>query len=123
MLTDLHLALFGLTAAAALALLVVACGGILRGRYSRLWIDRLVLVGIACVALTAVVGPALILTGKQPGDVLHFLYAAVALLALPIGRGVAGSVKTPRRRGAAIALAAIVMLGVLLRLYMTGSGA
>ncbi len=123
MLTQLHLALFALTVLAAAVLLVVAVAGLVSGRYSRLWVDRLILVGLGGVALTTVVGPALILSGEQPSDGLHFLYAAVALLALPVGRAVSGSMKTARRRGAAVVVAAVVLLGVLLRLYMTGAGA
>ncbi len=123
MLTNLHLGLFVATAAATIALLVVAVLGLVRDHFRRLWIDRLILVSLACVALTTVVGPALILSGEQPTDSLHFLYAAVAWLALPVGRVVSGSVHSARRRGASIAVATVVMLGVLLRLYMTGSGA
>ncbi len=123
MLTQLHLALFAVTAVIAAALLVVSAAGLVSGSYPRLWIDRLILAGLAGVALTTVVGPALILSGEQPSDGLHFLYAAVAWLALPVGRAVSGSMKTARRRGTAIVVAAIVLLGVLLRLYMTGTGA
>ncbi len=122
MLTTMHLGLMAVASVVTAALLVVATYGLARDRFLLLWIDRLILADLGVLALTSLVGPALLLSGEQPKDGLHFLYAAAAWLALPIGRVVSASAGSVRSRGVAIAIAALALLGVLVRLYMTGAG-
>lgn len=121
MLTTIHLWLFVATLVCGVALLAVCLAGIARRRFSTLIIDRLILLTLGALALTSLIGPPLLLSGEQPPDRLHFLYAGLAWVALPVGRYVARSGEA-RRRGIALAIGAAVLLGACLRLYMTGSG-
>ncbi len=82
-------------------------------------VDRAILVALALVAITVVVGAPLPVTGAPPRDPLHFLYALVALAGLPIAR-VAAADADPRRLGRFVALAALLVLGAMVRLFMTG---
>ncbi len=121
MLTTIHLWLFAVTLVLALVLLIAAVAGALQSRFRVLLVDRLILATLAALALTTLIGPPLLVTGHQPPDRLHFLYAALAWAALPVGRYVARS-GTARRRGIALAAGAAVLVGAAFRLYMTGSG-
>jgi hypothetical protein len=71
------------------------------------------------VAVTAAGGLGLLAGGGHPGELLHYLYAVVALSALPI----ATSMSTrwgPRARGVATVLGALLALAAILRLSATG---
>ncbi len=122
MLSDVHLWLWGAIGVLAVVTLAVSLAGMVRQRFARLATDRLILAVLACLAVTTIVGPTLLLTGHQPVDVLHSVYAAVAWLALPIGRYVARG-GSDRRRAGTVAIATAILLGAVLRLYMTGPGA
>jgi hypothetical protein len=116
--------------AAAVALLTVgatllgalAGSGVARGRAVRRWLDRLVLAVLAVVAANLLLGAAVALLasgGKGPADLLHLVYAMVALLTLPVLR-----LEAMRRRSARIGwwvcAGGLVTLGALLRLWATG---
>lgn len=121
-------------AAAAIigALIVVAVGAwsAIAGRRSggrrdnRSALDRAVLVVLAMIASAEILGVALLLTSARPADPLHFLYGAAGLVALPIA--IFFGARTPPvdgsrvRRDAWTAVGAIVLLGILFRLYATG---
>lgn len=124
--TDIHrvlgLAVIGL----AVALLATAStGAMLGGRLAprlRGWmVDGLALATEAMVLAALVLGLPVLVAGPGPADPLHFLYAALALAALPVALGVAlarGLLGAARDRW--LALGAIVLVGVAVRLLQTG---
>jgi len=57
--------------------------------------------------------------GARPRELLHFVYAVVALAALPISTSVSARWE-PRRRGMATVIGALVGLAVIVRLFGTG---
>ena len=68
--------------------------------------------------VAAIAGLGLMISGAQPKEGLHLVYAAIAVAVLPLGRSFVSA--TDRRSGMA-ALAAFVVLGfVLYRLFATG---
>jgi hypothetical protein len=79
-------------------------------------LDGLVLLA---VAVTAAGGLGLLVGGAHPHELLHFVYAVVALAALPISTSISATWE-PRRRGIASSLGAIVALAAILRLFGTG---
>ena len=96
--------------------------GVARGRAVRLWLDRLVLAVLAVVAANVLLGAGVALLGsggKGPADLLHLVYAMVALLTIPVLR-----LEAMRRRSARIGwwvcAGGLVTLGALLRLWATG---
>ena len=108
--------------AGATVLGALSGSGVARGRAVRLWLDRLVLAVLAVVAADLLLGAgvALLASGaKGPADLLHLVYAIVALLALPVLR-----LEATRRRSARIGwwvcAGGLVTLGALLRLWATG---
>jgi hypothetical protein len=106
--------LAAIPAAAILAFLVVAR---IRGGSAKLAIDRAVLAAEVAILLAVATGLLRLLGGATP-DPLHFLYAALALWALPVARAWRGFASGPRT--AAMALGGIALLAFLLRLAQTG---
>lgn len=74
----------------------------------------------AVIGLQVLVGVIQLATGEEPGDALHLLYAGVALLVVP-GASAFASHAPPRARAGALAVAAVLMLAMVWRLYATGS--
>jgi heme A synthase len=107
-----------LVAAAALAVAVIAVIGWARPPLRRHLLDWAVLAAIALVALDALVGAVVVLSGARPADGLHFLYAALALAILPAARFWGGRARGPR--ASLLAIAGMVLLGFTLRLFQTG---
>lgn len=54
-----------------------------------------------------------------PRDPLHLLYAVAAAVALPLAASFARG-GSPRERGVATLLGAVVVVGVIVRLFQTG---
>jgi hypothetical protein len=119
--TTAHLFLAYAAAAVALLTLVGAIAALVLGVRLRLLLDRLILVAVVVLLLAAVSGLPMILFGGPPADVLHLVYGAVAPVILLGGRylGRGGSMG---RRAAIVAIAALALLGVVYRLFTTGSG-
>jgi hypothetical protein len=95
------------------------------GSSHRFATDRLVLVVIGVLAANGLLGLLLLGVGGRPSDALHLLYGPAALASLPVGvwlgrRGEAGQGAMTRRRQAWLIGATLVLLGVELRLFMTG---
>ncbi len=98
-------------------MLLVVLAGAVRRREPRFARDRAILAAVALVAVGALVGLLQLATGDRPDDPLHLLYAAVALLILPLAR-FWGRLAT--RRGLAVGVGAVILALLLLRLFQTG---
>jgi hypothetical protein len=73
---------------------------------------------VGIVALAAIVGVVVFVSGARPADGLHLLYGAVAILLIPFARSFLRGVA---RRDTLILLVAVVALGgVIYRLFATG---
>jgi hypothetical protein len=129
--TDAHQFLARVVVAATIAMLLASLWSVIAARRSegrvdhRFAVDRLVLLAVGLIAANGIVGSFLLAGGSRPADALHLLYGPAALVTLPIGvwlsrRGadVAGA-PAPRRYGGLV-VAAVVLLGIELRLFMTG---
>jgi len=71
------------------------------------------------VAVTAAGGLGLLVGGARPHELLHFVYAVVALAALPISTSVSARWE-PRRQAMATVIGALIGLAVIVRLFGTG---
>jgi len=114
---DIHRLGAVLVAVAAVATGVAVVVGARLGRPGRLVIDRLILAALAVILANELIGLVLLVTGTRPADPLHFLYALVALVTLPIVR-FWGTLQP--WRAAALAIGALVLLGLVVRLFQTG---
>jgi hypothetical protein len=85
------------------------------GRWAS-WTSGLLLL---LVALTAVAGLPLLLTGGRPRELLHFVYAFLAFAAVPTADALTMR-WPPRRRAVARGVSALVGVGVIFRLFGTG---
>jgi hypothetical protein len=133
--TEPHQFVAAAAAIETIALLVTSLWSALEGRRTdgardrRGLVDRLVLVLTATIAVALVIGIVLVVAGRRPADPLHLLYAAVVLVT-PIGgwwlggrrlRGAdRGSPAGRVRRDAWLTVTAIVLIGLEVRLLMTG---
>ena len=107
-------------AAVGLALLVVASVyAVVVRDYRRILVDRLLLAELGLLLLAAVTGLLVFATSRGLSDPLHLVYGVAVVVALPIARYL-GRRGTPRRRGGYLLLGALVSLGLLARLFMTG---
>jgi hypothetical protein len=91
----------------------------------RFAVDRLVLLVVGLVAANGIVGSLLLAGGSRPADALHLLYGPAALVTLPVGvwlsrRGRDLASAAAARRDAWLVAAAVLLLGIELRLFMTG---
>lgn len=78
------------------------------------WGSRLV---IPLVVFTAAVGLAEVLGGRAPQSRLHYAYAVAALAAVPLWR--AAGRRIPDRAAVYQLVGSVLLLGVLVRLYLT----
>ena len=74
---------------------------------------------LVAIGVTAAGGLGILLAGGSPRELLHVVYAVLALGILPV-MGRASTRWEPRRRALTTLLAAIVTLVALLRLAATG---
>jgi hypothetical protein len=114
---DVHGALAVSVAVCGVVVAAVAIGWDRFGRPGRLAVDRAILVAIVAALVAIGSGLLLLATGGRPADALHFVYAAAALVALPIARfgGVFAS-----RRALAVVVGALVLVALVVRLAQTG---
>jgi hypothetical protein len=129
--TDAHQFLARVTIVATIAMLLVGLWSIVSARRRggrvdhRFAVDRLVLLVVGLVAANGIVGSSLLAGGSRPADALHLLYGPAALVTLPVGvwlsrRGRDLASSAAARRDAWLVAAAVLLLGIELRLFMTG---
>jgi hypothetical protein len=75
---------------------------------------------VALLAAQVVVGGLLYFQGRRPGDSLHLVYGLVALLVLPGATSFAKEAP-PQARAGVLALAGLVVCGLVWRLMATGA--
>jgi hypothetical protein len=118
-----HLLFAWLTVGATVVIIVATIPGAIdrlaMDTASRRWIDRAILVQLAAAGAATIAGIAITVTASGPRDPLHFLYAAVVLTAVPVTRYVAHG-RTGKLFARWMAVAALVVMGALLRSFMTG---
>src|SRR5947209_1188445 len=110
-----HLALAWVSVGAAVFILAGAVLAALRGREPPL-LRPLERAFAGLIGLQLIVGLLDLATGHRPHDPLHFLYAGLALLTLPVARAFG------RRRGQVAfyrLIGAVLLLGILFRLFTT----
>ena len=116
----------------SIALLVAAVWSLIEGRRSggrvdhRFAVDRLILAVAVAVAANGLLGLLVAAGGAGPREPLHFLYGPAAVIAAPLGWWLVGRPRLDvgaaarRRRDLWVAVAAIVLLALQLRLVGTG---
>lgn len=107
--------------ALALAVVMLAWSLVLlalRGEPGRLFAANLVWLGLAIVA-SAGIGALMLLAGGSPREGLHLLYGVLAVGALPATLLLVEG-RPPRQRSAILAIAGLVLVILLLRLFETG---
>ena len=85
-------------------------------------LDRLDRAGRALTALLVVqvaLGLLTFLSGRRPSEPLHFLYGAAVVGVLPLASSFA-SEAPPRARSAVMAVACVIVLGLVWRVFATG---
>jgi hypothetical protein len=81
--------------------------------------ERLEQVFILALVVTMAGGLGLLVGGGRPREILHYVYAIVALGALVVADSIARQA-SPRRRAIASLIGALVALAVIARLFQTG---
>jgi hypothetical protein len=81
--------------------------------------ERLERVVVLALILAVAGGLGLLVGGGRPREILHFVYAIVALGAIAIAGSLARRA-SPRMRGIATLVGALVALVVIARLFQTG---
>jgi hypothetical protein len=129
--TDAHQFLARVVVAATIAMLLASLWSVISARRSegrvdhRFAVDRVVLLVVGLVAANGIAGLVLLAGGSRPADALHLLYGPAALITLPIGvwlsrRGRGRTRGAASRRDGWLVAAAVVLIGLELRLFMTG---
>jgi hypothetical protein len=116
--SGLHLALAVGAAVGAAALALVLIVAAFRGTEARLLVDRLILIELVLLSGAGLLG-FLLLTSRPPQDRLHILYGVVALAVLPVVRWYVQS-RRGGRRITVLLVGAVVLVGVIVRLFLTG---
>jgi hypothetical protein len=117
MIATIHLVAALMVGASAIAVVAVVITGRMAGRDVRFALDRAILAALGFVAIGIVVGLVILATGGRPTDPLHLLYAAVALLILPIARF---SDRLAGHRLLAVGVGGVILAGLVVRLFQTG---
>jgi hypothetical protein len=83
------------------------------------WAARLQAAVLIALVATLAGGLGILVGGGRPREILHFVYAVLALAALPLADSLTRSAR-PRVRGLAWLVGALVGLVVIARLFGTG---
>jgi len=106
-------------AAAAVLGIVWSCVVVVRGRPQAPTFERFQAAVVSVIIVGAASGVLLLLTGARPAEGLHLLYAAVAVIVIPLAHSFLA--QTSDRRTALVLLVAFAVLGaVTYRLFTTG---
>jgi hypothetical protein len=81
--------------------------------------ERLEQLVVLTLVVTVAGGLGLLAGGGRPREILHFVYAVVALGALAVADSISRRAG-PRQRGMASLVGALVALAVIARLFQTG---
>jgi hypothetical protein len=90
-----------------------------RGTAPAIWGERLGLALILILVITSAGGLGLLVAGSGPREPLHFLYAVLAIGCMPVADSLLRKA-SPRRRALITAVAALVALVLIGRLFQTG---
>jgi hypothetical protein len=124
--TTIHVILAVVAGGGTVTLLLAGAIAAAGRRIARTLVDALLVIVLTAIVAGAGTGGLLIASGPGPAEVLHTLYAGVALVALPLARIVGARRDPPAGRstshgiGRWLVAGSLVTLGVLLRLGMTG---
>jgi heme A synthase len=128
---DVHQFVGALAVVSTAALLIAEAASVITARRSRgaadhrFAVDRLALATIGIVALNGLIGLLLVAVGGRPADGLHLLYGPAALVTLPGAVWLSKRGERQPDRGRAqgvgwLVIGTVLLLGVELRLFMTG---
>jgi hypothetical protein len=81
--------------------------------------EQLSAVGFIAVAIAAAGGLGILVGGGAPADSLHYVYAGIALVGLPLTATFTRA-RSPRVTAGLVFVVGLVLLVVLLRLFQTG---
>ena len=116
---QLHLVLGWIAVAGAIGLLVAAALTATAMTRSYLLLDRAILAQIVTLGAALASGLAVLPVHGGPADPLHYVYALAGLLVAPLVRYATRNAP-PSRMGRWQLVAGAILLGVVLRLFMTG---
>ena len=116
---ELHTALAWIVVVGAVAVVAAALPTAAGWTASYRLLDLAILGLIVSTVAAALAGLVLLLIGHRPSEALHFLYAAVALAAMPVAR-YAMRDRSVIRMARFVALAGVIVLVSIVRLFMTG---
>lgn len=111
-----------LALASVAAVVAVGTEGLVRAAWARApgalagWASTLALFAFV---MTIAGGLGLFVSGARPKEMLHLVYAALVLAAIPLANSLSAKA-SPRLRGLATASGAIIALVVVWRLFSTG---
>lgn len=74
---------------------------------------------VALLVVAAASGLLMLMTGARPADILHLLYAALAVGLIPLARSFLGALRG-RRAGVLMIVAFAVLGAIVYRLFATG---
>jgi len=90
-----------------------------RGTAPAGWVERLDLAVVLILIIASAGGLGLLVAGSGPREPLHFLYAVLAVGCIPVADSLLRNA-SPRRRALVTAVAALVALVLIGRLFQTG---
>jgi len=90
-----------------------------RGSAPAGWVERLDLALILILLITSAGGLGLLVAGAGPREPLHFVYAVLAIGCMPVADTLLRKA-SPRRRALVTAVAALIALVLIGRLFQTG---
>lgn len=116
---DLHVTLAAVSVAAVAAAGLEGVVRSVRGRPPSRISSFASGVVLVLVGMTAAGGLAMLVRGERPLELLHLVYAGLLLTAFPVAQSLTAGASA-RARGLVTAVAALICLVLILRLFATG---